>query len=255
MMSDNNKATWESYPRHDFIIENRDAILVSPKVTAPGKPWVWRTEYFGAFTQADLAMLNLGWHLAYINVSELWGGRKCLEIMRRFQSHVEAAYGFKELPVLIGLSRGGFSAFNYAARYPDKVGMLYIDAPLLDLRSLAELKSTQNPADGFKKLLKTFSSVSPHAFDDVPLNALDDIEKIAAAKIPIIVVAGDADEVVPYEENTAILVKRYKELGGDIELIVKHGCKHHPHCLDNPAPIADFIMKKRKHPHSKISSI
>lgn len=248
LMTDGNNITkWASCPRHDFTFENRAATIVYPKFTAPGKPWVWRTEYFGSFPQVEIAMLERGWHFVYISVSELWGGKHCLETMRRFQGHVESEYGFTELPGLLGFSRGGYSAFNYAIRYPDKVAMLYLDAPLLDFRSLADMKSSENPADGFKKLLKRFPNIAATAFDDVLLNALDYTEKVAAAEIPIIVVAGDADEVVPYEENTAILVKRYRELGGNIELIVKHGCKHHPHSLENPEPIADFIIKKRKH--------
>lgn len=247
-MTENNDTTkWESYSRHDFVFENRAATLVYPKFTAPGKPWIWRTEYFGAFPQVDLAMLEHGWHFAYINVSELWGGKHCLEIMRRFQEHIESEYGFTELPALLGLSRGGYSAFNYAIRYPEKVGVLYLDAPLLDFRSLAEMKSAENPTEGFKKLLERFPNIAATAFDDVILNVLEHTKEVAAAGIPVIVVAGDADEVVPYEENTAILVKRYRELGGNIELIVKHGCKHHPHSLENPEAIADFIMKKRKY--------
>ncbi|OGV47741.1 MAG: hypothetical protein A2017_16225 [Lentisphaerae bacterium GWF2_44_16] len=247
-MTDNKNTTeWASYRRHDFVFENRAATLVYPKFTAPGKPWIWRTEYFGSFSQVDLAMLEHGWYFVYINVSELWGGKHCLEIMRRFQEHVESEYGFIELPVLLGFSRGGYSAFNYAIRYKDKVGMLYLDAPLLDFRSLAEMKNSENPADGFKRLLKRFPGIAATAFDDVLLTPMDCTEEVAAAKIPIIIVAGDADEIVPYEENTAIFVKRYRELGGNIELIVKHGCKHHPHSLENPGPIADFIMKKRKY--------
>jgi pimeloyl-ACP methyl ester carboxylesterase len=213
---------------------------------APGKPWVWRTEYFGAFAQADLAMLGNGWHLAYYNVSELWGGSRCVEIMRRFHAYLESACGFTAPPALFGFSRGGFSALNYAARFPGKVGMLYLDAPLLDMMSLSVMKTAATPAEGFKALLGKYPSIGAEAFDDVPLNAMDQVGQVAASGAPILLVAGDADEVVPYEENGAILARRYPQCGGTIEVILKHGCGHHPHSLENTDPIVSFILASRR---------
>ena len=49
-------------------------------------------------------------------------------------------------------------------------------------------------------------------------NPLDNLAPLAAAKIPIIAVAGDADVVVPMDENISIVESRYRELGGEIQL-------------------------------------
>ena len=57
---------------------------------------------------------------------------------------------------------------------------------------------------------------------------------------------GDADEVVPYEENTALLAEKYEAAGGKIELIRKEGVGHHPHCLEDPKPIVNFILRSIK---------
>lgn len=62
--------------------------------------------------------------------------------------------------------------------------------------------------------------------------------------MPILSVCGEADRVVPFAENTAVLEKRYRELGGPIEVIRKPGVDHHPHSLKDPAPIVDFILKR-----------
>ncbi|OGV68769.1 MAG: hypothetical protein A3K19_24175 [Lentisphaerae bacterium RIFOXYB12_FULL_65_16] len=244
--ADGGKTTWNSFCRQDFVVDGRATILVSPRAAAPGKPWVWRTEYFGAFPQADLAMLEHGWHLAYYTVSELWGGNRCVEIMGGFHDHMASTRGFTALPALFGFSRGGFSAFNYTARFPDKVGSLYLDAPLLDMKSLAGMKAAATPTEGFKAMLKDRPSIDAEAFDDVPLNALDQLEKVAAAKIPILLVAGDADEVVPYEENGAVLARRYPQCGGKIEVILKPGCGHHPHSLEDTAPIVRFMLASQR---------
>ena len=52
-----------------------------------------------------------------------------------------------------------------------------------------------------------------------------------------------ADKVVPPEENTLIIEQRYKELGGKILVIHKPGSDHHPHGLDNPQPIVDYVLE------------
>ena len=54
---------------------------------------------------------------------------------------------------------------------------------------------------------------------------------------------GDADDVVPWDENTGLIADRYRKLGGSIELIAKPGVGHHPHGLDDPTPIIEFIAK------------
>ena len=74
-------------------------------------------------------------------------------------------------------------------------------------------------------------------------NPIDHLEPIAQARIPLLHVCGAADTDVPVAENTAILAERYRALGGSIALIIKEGCAHHPHSLEDPKPIVDFILK------------
>jgi len=35
--------------------------------------------------------------------------------------------------------------------------------------------------------------------------------------------------------------ERFEEAGGRITVIVKAGCNHHPHSLEDPAPIQEFL--------------
>lgn len=72
---------------------------------------------------------------------------------------------------------------------------------------------------------------------------MDNLAPLAAARIPILHVYGDADEVVPWEENTGALARRYQALGGEIALIAKPGCGHHPHGLDDSTPVVEFIVR------------
>lgn len=78
-----------------------------------------------------------------------------------------------------------------------------------------------------------------------PGNPLDNLEPLAQSAIPLLVIYGDADEALPILENCVPLIEKYRQIGGPIEVIVKPGGKHHPHCLGNPEPIVRFVKKSR----------
>ena len=78
------------------------------------------------------------------------------------------------------------------------------------------------------------------------LNPVDNLAPLAKSGIPLLSVCGDADEVVPIEENTRLVEERYKKLGGSITVIAKPGVKHHPHSLVDPAPIVNFVLEHAK---------
>jgi len=75
------------------------------------------------------------------------------------------------------------------------------------------------------------------------VNHVDNLAALARCRVPLLHVFGDADELVPWEENTGIVADRYRALGGDITLIRKPGVGHHPHGLDDPSPIVEFIAR------------
>jgi pimeloyl-ACP methyl ester carboxylesterase len=74
-------------------------------------------------------------------------------------------------------------------------------------------------------------------------NPIDALAPLAKAGVALIHVVGDADDVVPPAENAAIVEQRYRALGGTIEVIHKPTCGHHPHGLDDPQPVVDFILR------------
>ncbi|HEY9248697.1 MAG TPA: alpha/beta hydrolase, partial [Rariglobus sp.] len=76
-------------------------------------------------------------------------------------------------------------------------------------------------------------------------NPVDNLAPLAAAKIPIVAVAGDADKTVPFAENIGLVETRYRDLGGEIQVVVKPGGGHHPHSLADPTPVVNFLLKHR----------
>lgn len=146
-------------------------------------------------------------------------------------------YGFSEKVVLEGFSRGGLFAVDWAAANPEKVSCIYLDAPVCDITSWPSRERT----DLWKEFLQEWN-IKEEDMKNFKGNPIDNLKPLAKAKIPIIAVAGDSDKTVPYDENLEILAARYKKLRGEIEVIIKEGCDHHPHSLDAPAPIIKFIL-------------
>ena len=49
---------------------------------------------------------------------------------------------------------------------------------------------------------------------------------MAKANVPIFIVHGDSDKVVPLEENSGVVEGRYQELGGKVDVEVVPGAGH-----------------------------
>jgi pimeloyl-ACP methyl ester carboxylesterase len=223
--------------RINFRLNGRDSLVVRPKNPLPGNPTAWRTEFFGGYDSVDRALLERGWHLCYHKVSDMYGCDRSLELMNEFHDFASQTFGLAKRVVLLGFSRGGLYAVNYTAKYTDRVRGLYLDAPVLDIRSWPLSKPSSREA---KECLECYNLTLETAVN-FNQNPLDKIEEII--NLPVIIVAGDSDELVPYCENGEIFASRFEALGGKIKTIVKPGCGHHPHSLEDPTPVVDFLME------------
>jgi pimeloyl-ACP methyl ester carboxylesterase len=161
-----------------------------------------------------------------------------------FYKELTGKYGFAKKTALIGLSRGGLYCYNWAAANPDKVACIYADAAVCDFKSWpggkGKGKGSKRDWDLVMKVYHFANEAEALAYKG---NPVDNLAPLAAAKVPLLHVYGDADDVVPWDENTGVVAERYKKLGGDITLIAKPGVSHHPHGLADPAPIVEFIVK------------
>ncbi len=235
-------SSFHSYDRYDFSYAGRECIVVAPKTAAPGKPWIWRARFFGHEPQTDVALLEKGFHVAYTDVAGLFGSPKAVAIWDRFYAYLTQVHGFAARPALEGMSRGGLIVYNWAAKNPDKVACIYADAPVCDIKSWPGGKGAGpgSPAD-WAQCLEAYGMTEEQALT-ARCNPIDHLEPLARAGVPLLHVVGDTDEVVPVAENTAILEERYKALGGSIQVIHKPGVGHHPHSLQDPTPIVQFIL-------------
>lgn len=238
------KTDYHGYDRYDFEVDGCKAIVVTPKEPAKGRPWIWRAEFFDHRPELDLALLAKGFHLVFIDVGNTFGAPSAMKHWDVYYAELTHKYGLSRRPVLEGLSRGGLYIYNWAAANPKRVSVLIGDNPVLDFKSWpgGKGKGPGSP-DDWKKLINDYGFHSEAEALAYTHNPVDNLAPIAKAHVPVIHCAADADEVVPYEENTVVLKERYEKLGGHIEVIVKHGFKHHPHGLDDPTPLVEFIQK------------
>lgn len=188
--------------------------------------------------------LENGFHIAYCDVADLYGASAATRRWDKFYKRLVKA-GFNRKAVLEGMSRGGLIVYNWAMANPDKVLCTYADAPVMSLTSWPAGLGVGVGSDS-----DTERMMQVYGFDTVDKlkaygskHIAEVAEVVARVKIPVMHVVGDADDVVPYIENTKPFEDAMARLGRPITVIHKPGVGHHPHSLSNPAPIVDFILK------------
>lgn len=239
------ESLWNGFKRIDFEFEGMDAILVFPDTPNENKNWLLKTEYFDAFPDYEIEMVKRGWHLAYLkNVTRWCPDAVDTDRKKRFVDYMAKEYGLYKKCFPVGMSCGGMIAAKFAADHPECVSAIYLDAPVMNLLSCpAGIGVGGN--DLFPDFFKA-TGITVSELINYRDNPIDKKEKLLKANVPIIMVYGDSDDVVPYSENGAILEKYYRENGGIIETYGKENCGHHPHGLDDFTPIVEFALKYSK---------
>jgi hypothetical protein len=200
----------EWYDRYSFDlagVEGTTTVIV-PNVEAAGKPWVFRSDYVGRDALVDLALLAKGFHIVTGPVPYNADGPKRADWDAVYQHLV--ANGFSNRPVMEGAGEAAGEAYAWAIENPDKVACLYGENPVL--RS---------------KLSKT--------------PPLDHLEPLAKAGVPILHVCGSLDPWLNDQTRTA--EKRYKELGGQMTVVVQESEGHYPLAPKDPQLAVDFITR------------
>lgn len=235
--------TWNRFSLRRSHFHGLEVTVVDPVDSACGKPWVWRTEFFGAFPSVDLEMLRRGYAVVHLAIPDRFGGAGALREMEAFQTWLVEEEQLSPKAVLFGFSRGGLYALHYAAQYPTRVAALYLDAPVVDVRSWPGGKGVGEGSSADWEKCLTEYGMTEETVGSYELLMRESIRAITEARLPLALVAGDADKVVPYTENGVLLEEAYCREGVPYLCILKPGVGHHPHSLEDPTPVADFLTK------------
>ena len=203
----------------------------------PNGKWIWKTEFFYAFDASERALLDRGYTRVYYCISDKYGSVEAIRLMHNFHLDVIKRFNLNKKANLLGMSRGGLYAFNYALFYPEYVEKVYLDAPVLDLKTWPPKDSTE-----YYQFLREYC-LSDATYEIFRASPVDRIEEYFSHKIPTLLVAGCADEAVPFDKNGKLLIDYCEKNDIDLTYYLKPECKHHPHSLEDVKPIIDFFEK------------
>ncbi len=243
---DGKESDWHGFKSVEITVNDKPVTIVMPeKVARADKhPWVWHGEFFGHRPQPDIELLKRGFHIVYTRAPDLLGCPDSVAHWNKVYTELTSKHNFAPKVALVGLSRGGLYCYNWAASNPQSVACIYGDAPVCDLKSWpgGKGKGKGSPRD-WDLAKKVYHFANDEEAVAYKLNPIDTLAGLAKHKVELLHVYGDADDVVPWEENTGLIASRYRDLGGEIQLIAKPGVGHHPHGLEDSTPIVEFIER------------
>jgi len=225
---------WYGFTRHLFPFEDRQAWIVEPASPAADMPWTWCMEWPTAFVPRTgvPALLAQGFHHVHLQAK----GRGNDEDQKAFHRYHDflRTLGLAEKTALIGLSLGGLYSVRYAAFNPERVAAVYIDAPVCSFQNFRFLDQVKEHYS-----LDDLEHLETHP--GMPINLFAKL-----LPIPVLLIYGADDLVVTPACNCELFAERLQTAGGKIKIIKRASWGHHPHGLDDTAPIVQFICENQQ---------
>ena len=228
----------QEFTRTVFKMDGCAAWVVEPEKPAVDGRWVWCMEWPTAFQDRTgvKALLSAGYRWVTFNPASKgnYAGNQNDEMIakrRAFQKFLVEKLGFAPKCGLIGMSWGGFYSVRYASVHPDCVCGIYLDAPLLDFSTLSGFNGNGNW--GRKGLSKYYPFITD-TYDgaDDPYQSVNRAGPIAKAGIPVFILYGGKDTVVPPAKNCERFAPAFEKAGGDLTIEKRGRYGHHPHGVE-----------------------
>jgi arylsulfatase len=203
-----------------FNLEGRPAFRMVPEKPAStngGKPWIFYGPTLPAYPdEAERWMherfLAAGIAVAGVDVGEAYGSPKAFPYFEALHQKM-VADGYSAKPVLLGRSRGGLWASSLALAHPERVAGIAGIYPVYDFSTYPGLEKAA-PAYG---LTKPELETRQDEFNPIRRAA-----NLAKAKIPVFIIHGTDDQVVPLAANSGKLEEIYEAEGaGDLIEVLK----------------------------------
>jgi dipeptidyl aminopeptidase/acylaminoacyl peptidase len=213
-------------PGESFLVEGRPSFLWLPPAEMRQKPqpWIMYAPTLPAYPDRHekwmhQQFLAAGVAVAGIDAGEAYGSPRGQKLMTALYRELTERRGFAAKPCLLGRSRGGLWVCSWAIANTGKVSGIAAIYPVLDLRSYPGLAKAA-PAYGMAEH-ELKSRLMEH-------NPIARIDMLTNARIPVFIIHGDNDRVVPLEENSARLVEGYQQAGAAdaVALVVAKGQGH-----------------------------
>lgn len=213
-------------PGESFLVADRPAFVLWPdegKRTSP-QPWVFYAPTLPGLPDRHEKWMHeqflaAGVAVAGIDIGEAYGSPEGQTQFTALYLELTENRGFAPRPCLLGRSRGGLLISSWAIGHPEKVAGLAGIYPVFDLRSYP----------GLKRAAPAFDLTTEELTAQLELlNPASRLSVLAEAAIPVCLIHGDVDKVVPLEANSGALVQAYERVGArdNVTLIVPEGQGH-----------------------------
>lgn len=228
------------FERTVFDFNGHEAWVVEPKdKAAEGMPWTWTMQWATAFVPRTGVpqLLEKGWHHVTLQMFDTRASDESMPQFKAFQEYLVTELGFAPKARLVGMSWGGFFSIRYASTYPERVKSIYLDAPLLNFETFGN----NDPA----QIGVWAKSIPEKGWSSDPRMPVNLAAPIAKAGIPILLLYGGVDQVVPPASNCELFIPRFKANGGEIKVVKRGSYAHHPHGVDlDDLEIVNFFLLK-----------
>ncbi|MEC5128180.1 sulfatase-like hydrolase/transferase [Verrucomicrobiales bacterium BCK34] len=224
-------------------LKDRHAFIMTPETppgSEAGKPWIFYGPTLkGTPDKAESWMhqqfLDAGVAIAGIDVGEAYGSPHAFPYFEALHNEM-VSRGYSEKPALLGRSRGGLWVSSWAIEHPDRVAGLGGIYPVYDYTTYPKVgRAAAAYATTAKNLEANQSEFNP----------IKKATALAEAKIPVFIIHGTDDKVVPLAENSGALESIYENAGkGDLITVLKMEGQGHSfwpgffHCQE----LVDFLI-------------
>ncbi len=211
----------------ELRVRERMAYLIKPtgKVD-PQKRWVWDFPFWLAINDGfgEVAhryyvekALAAGFHVAGVDVGASCGSPAAAEVCQEFYEQLVSKHGLHKRARILAHSHGGLIAYGWAFRHPASVDRIAGMSPATDFRTYPTLPNVvTGPAKGLDYGL-SLEELTRRADE---FNPIENLAPLAKAGVKILHLHGDEDTLVPTSANSKALSRRYRELGGEAEIVL-----------------------------------
>tara|TARA_Y100001934_G_scaffold279901_1_gene385038 strand:+ start:3127 stop:5589 length:2463 start_codon:yes stop_codon:yes gene_type:complete len=194
-----------------FKLMGKKAFVMMPKKSKRSnpQPWIFYAPTLPAYPDTHekwmhSSFVKAGVAVAGIDVGEAYGSPKALKFFDGLYDQLTKKRGFAMKPVLFGRSRGGLWVSSWAVANPKRVAGIIGIYPVYDYTTYPGVQRAA-PAYGLtpEELLKRAPELNP----------ISKAHVLANAEIPVVLIHGTDDTVVPIEKNSNEMLRRYEKAG------------------------------------------
>jgi pimeloyl-ACP methyl ester carboxylesterase len=211
----------------EMQVRGRLAYLVEPTTKLDSqKRWVWDFPFWLAINDGFgkighryyvERLLAAGFSVAGVDIGASCGSPAGAEVCQEFYEQLVSQHGLNKRARLLAHSNGGLLAYGWAFRHPQCVDRIAGMCPATDFCTYPTLP---NVVAGPTKGLDYGLSLEELGRRKKEFNPIDNLAPLARAGVKVLHLHGDHDVLVPTNANSIELARRYRELGGEAEIVL-----------------------------------